>query len=143
MGRRRLEVHAFDDARRFGAALARATGAPLRAVRVHRFPDGERRVRVVLPSLPAPRIPQRAVIVDDIASSGATLAATARALRRAGAVHVWVVVVHALFAAGALERIERAGVTRAVSCDTVMHPSNAIRVAPLVARALARRVGED
>lgn len=43
----------------------------------------------------------------------------------------------------ALARIERAGVTRVVSCDTVVHPSNAIRVEPLVARALMRRSGED
>jgi ribose-phosphate pyrophosphokinase len=103
---------------------------------------GDARVRVELPRLPARRLPRSAVIVDDVAASGATLAATARALRRAGAERVWVVVVHALFAAGALARIERAGVTRVVSCDTVAHRSNAIRVAPLVARALAGPTGE-
>ena len=108
----------------------------------HKQRLGDARVRVELPPLPAQRGPQHAVIVDDIASSGATLAATARALRRAGVARVGVVVVHALFARGALARIERAGVTRVVSCDTVVHRSNAIRVAPLVARALAGRAGE-
>ncbi len=121
-------------------AIARAARVPWSVAAKRRL--GDARVRVELPALPGRRAPQAAVIVDDIAASGATLAATARALRRAGAARVWVVVVHALFAKGALARIERAGVTRIVSCDTVVHPSNAIRVAPLVARALIGRPGE-
>lgn len=98
---------------------------------------GARRVRLALPPLPDGS--RRAVLLDDIASSGATLAATARALRRAGFSAVDVVVVHALCTAGALERIRRAGVRRIVSCDTVPHPSNAIDVAPLLAAALGGR----
>lgn len=121
-------------------AIARAARVPWLVAAKRRF--GDARVHVQLPALPAGRIARTAVIVDDIASSGATLAAAARALRRAGVAHVWVVVVHALFAAGAIARIERAGVTRIVSCDTVVHPSNGIHVAPLVARALAGRMGE-
>jgi ribose-phosphate pyrophosphokinase len=86
-----------------------------------------------------PRLPNgcRAVIVDDIASSGATIAATARAARRAGAAVVDAVVVHAIFAAGAERRIQAAGVRRLASCDTIPHATNAITVAPLLAAALA------
>jgi ribose-phosphate pyrophosphokinase len=85
-----------------------------------------------------PRLPRgcRAVIVDDIASSGATIAATARAARRAGAAVVDAAVVHAIFARGAGRRIRSAGVRRLVSCDTIPHPSNAISVAPLIAAAM-------
>ncbi len=122
-------------------AIARAAGAPWLVATKRRL--GDARVRVELPPLPSRSERQSAVIVDDIAASGATLAATARALRRVGAQRVWVIVVHALFAAGALARIERAGATRVVSCDTVVHRSNAIRVAPLVARALGGRELED
>ena len=121
-------------------ALARAAGREWVVARKLRL--GDARVRVELPPMPSRPAARHAVIVDDIASSGATLAATARALRRAGVERVQVVVVHALFAAGARRRIERAGVARIVSCDTVVHASNAIRVAPLVARALMRRAGE-
>ncbi|MCU0668415.1 MAG: ribose-phosphate diphosphokinase [Myxococcota bacterium] len=121
-------------------AIARAARVPWRVAAKRRL--GDARVQVEVPPLPGLRAPRHAVIVDDIAASGATIAATARALRRAGVLRVSVVVVHALFARGALARIGRAGVTRVVSCDTVVHPSNAIRVAPLVARALAGSSGE-
>lgn len=95
---------------------------------------GPRRVRLALPALPPAR---RAVLVDDIASSGATLAAAVRALRRAGIARVDVAVVHALFARGALARIRRAGARRVVSCDTIPHPTNAITVVPLLAAGVA------
>jgi ribose-phosphate pyrophosphokinase len=95
---------------------------------------GDRRVRVRLPELP--RGTRRALLVDDVASSGATLAAAARTLRRAGARSVAAVVVHALFAPGAEGRLRRAGVSRVVSTDTVAHPTNGIGAAPLLAAAL-------
>lgn len=113
-------------------ALARLTGLPWIVGRKERL--GDRRVRVRLPPLP-PGV-RRALLLDDVASSGATLAAAARALRRAGAARIDALVVHAIFAPGALRRIRAAGVARLVSTDTVAHPSNAIGVAPLLAAAL-------
>jgi len=95
---------------------------------------GDRSVRIRFPTVPPAR---RAVLLDDIASSGTTLAAGARALRRAGVDAVEAVVVHAIFAPGALGRVRAAGVTRIASCDTIPHPTNAIRTAALVAQALA------
>jgi ribose-phosphate pyrophosphokinase len=94
---------------------------------------GDRDVRINFGKLPAAR---RAIVVDDIASSGATMAAAIRALRTRGIERVEAVVVHAIFAPGALAIIRRAGATRVVSCDTVAHPTNAIRVAGLFAAAL-------
>lgn len=98
----------------------------------------DRRVRVELPSLPRCR---RAVIVDDIASSGATLAATARTLRKCGIARVEAVVVHAIFAPGAAERLARAGIARTVTCNSVPHPSNRIDVTAAMAAALRSRHG--
>ena len=113
-------------------ALARRVAMPwIVGAKVRR---GDRRVEVRLPALPAVR---RAVLIDDIASSGATLAATARALHRAGIGRIDAIVVHALIQPAALARLQRAGVRRLLSCDTVPHPSNAISVAPLLAAALA------
>jgi ribose-phosphate pyrophosphokinase len=113
------------------AALGRLTGLAT-AIGIKRR-SGDREVRVELPDVGNYA---RAVIVDDIASSGATIAATARALKRKGIRHVTAIVVHAIFAPGALTRIRRAGVGTIVSCDTVQHRTNRISVAPVIANAL-------
>jgi ribose-phosphate pyrophosphokinase len=113
-------------------AIARAARA--RCVIARKQRRGDREVAVRVPPVPAGI---RAVIVDDIASSGATIAATARALRRAGAGVVDAVVVHAIFAPGARRRMREAGVRRVVSCDTIPHPTNAIPLAALLAQAIA------
>ena len=114
-------------------AIARAAG--VRGVVARKARHGDRAVTVEIPAVARGA---RAVIVDDIASSGATIAATARALRAAGAASVDAAVSHAVFAPGAAARIRAAGVRRLVSCDTIPHPTNAISVAPLVAAALPR-----
>ncbi len=114
-------------------AIARAAG--VRGVVARKERHGDRAVAVQVPPIPAGT---RAVVVDDVASSGATIAATARALRRAGARTVDALVTHAIFAPGAVARIRRAGVRRLVSCDTVPHRTNAIGVAALVAAVLPR-----
>lgn len=117
------------------APLARACGLPLAVGEKRR--TGDARVNIAFPELPERGI-ARAVVVDDIASSGATLASAARALRRAGIPTVDALVVHALFAPGALERIRRAGVRRIVSTDSIPHATNALSLAPLLARTLSR-----
>jgi ribose-phosphate pyrophosphokinase len=94
---------------------------------------GDQRVRMQFPSPPTC---SRAVIVDDIASSGGTLAVAARTLHRAGVPTVDAAVVHAIFAAGALGRIRTAGIRKIVSCDTIPHPTNAIRALPLLVSAI-------
>ncbi len=95
---------------------------------------GDRKVRVEFGEVRAHR---RAIIVDDIASSGATLAATAQALRARGIRAIDAVVVHAIFAAGARAVIRNAGIRKLVSCDTIAHRTNAISVAPILAEALS------
>jgi ribose-phosphate pyrophosphokinase len=77
------------------------------------------------------------VLVDDICSTGATLAAAAERMRAMGAAKVDVFVVHALFEAGAEARLKAAGVGVVASSDAVAHPSNALSLAPLLAQALA------
>jgi ribose-phosphate pyrophosphokinase len=117
-------------------AIAAAARLPWTVGRKERL--GDRAVRVRFAALPACR---RAVLVDDVAASGATLADAARALRRAGVRTVDAAVVHAIFASGAIGRIRAAGIRRLVSCDTVPHPTNAVRTAPLIAAALGTGEG--
>ena len=95
---------------------------------------GDRDVQIALPEL---TVDGRAVVLlDDVASSGHTLAGAARLLLSAGAASVDVAVTHALFAGDALRVIEDAGVGRVWSTDCIAHPSNAVSMAPLIASTL-------
>ncbi len=95
---------------------------------------GDRQVEITLPDV---AVTGRAVVLlDDIASSGHTLAQTARLLLRSGARSVDVAVTHALFSGDALQVVREAGVGQIWSTDSVTHESNSVSIAPLVAAAL-------
>jgi ribose-phosphate pyrophosphokinase len=76
------------------------------------------------------------VLIDDVASSGHTLARAAQLLRAAGAASVDVAITHALFVPGAEELLRSAGVGAIWSTDCIAHPSNAVSIVPAVAVAL-------
>jgi ribose-phosphate pyrophosphokinase len=97
--------------------------------------EGDRTVRLAAPDLGAVR-GRRVVLVDDICSSGATLMGAARQLLAAGAASVEAAVVHALYGDDAASALAEAGISRVISTDSVIHPSNQVRLAPLLAAAL-------
>lgn len=76
------------------------------------------------------------VLVDDIISSGQTMAETARVLIGAGFAKPVCICVHALFATGAEHTLRAAGVSRVVTCNTVRHATNRIDVIPQLVEAL-------
>jgi len=94
---------------------------------------GDRDVEVTLPSISVYGRP--VILLDDIASSGHTLARTTELLLQAGAQSVDVMVTHALFMGSALEMVKRAGVSEVWSTDCIDHPSNAISMLPAIAQA--------
>lgn len=59
------------------------------------------------------------VIVDDIISTGGTVRAAAEVAKKQGAKAVLAVCVHGLFAGGAIEKLQKAGVDTIVSTNTV------------------------
>lgn len=100
----------------------------------HKIRHGDRDVQIALPDI---RVQGRCVVLlDDVASSGHTLAGAARLLLSAGAASVDVAVTHALFAHDAMQVIKDAGIGRVWSTDCVAHPSNAVSMAPAIADAL-------
>lgn len=114
-------------------AVARAADSPWLVGTKQR--RGDRRVAIEFLDFEAVT---HAVLVDDIASSGVTLAVAARELQRRGVRRIDAVVVHAIFAPAAKQRIHRAGVRRVISCNSIAHESNGIDCAAYFAAALRR-----
>jgi ribose-phosphate pyrophosphokinase len=100
----------------------------------HKVRHGDRHVEVQLPDLSVQG--RTVVLMDDVASSGHTLAQAAQALLAAGAASVDVAVTHALFAEGALALVKAAGVGEIWSTDCIPHASNAVSMVPALAQAL-------
>jgi ribose-phosphate pyrophosphokinase len=107
--------------------LSAAVAAKIRA--------GDREVAITLP--PGLDVSQRSVIiVDDMITSGTTIATLARVLRDRGAASVEAYATHALFDDGAAKALSAAGVRRVVSCDGIPHPSNDMPLAGLIIEGL-------
>ncbi|MDJ0788749.1 MAG: ribose-phosphate diphosphokinase [Myxococcota bacterium] len=113
---------------------AAAAAADLPFLVCRKWRRGDREVVVEVP--PARAGARRALLVDDIASSGATLRAAAQGLRERGFDSVEAVVTHALFDAGTERRLRESGIDALLSTDTLPHATNAISTAPLLAAAV-------
>jgi len=96
---------------------------------------GDRSVDIDVPDLSVWR-DRTPVLVDDIASSGRTLAVAAHKLAEQGMRKPECVVVHALFAEDAWSQLTPL-FARITSTDAVPHPSNRIGLASLIAGALS------
>jgi ribose-phosphate pyrophosphokinase len=118
------------ESRQWAESVAQALGVPWTVLAKNRA--GDRDVSVSLPD-PAILRGRSPVIVDDIASSGHTLAAAARALRDLGSSPVTCIVVHALLNDSDQAALHASGVERLVSTNTAAHGTNAIDVIPLLA----------
>ncbi len=68
------------------------------------------------------------VILDDIISTGRTMIETMDTLREAAMVAPFCIGVHGVFVDGAYEELLRSGAQRIVTCDTILHASNAIEI---------------
>jgi ribose-phosphate pyrophosphokinase len=78
------------------------------------------------------------VIVDDIISTGGTLAAAARMLRAAGARGVQAIGVHGVFVGGALDLLRTSGIREIACSDTIESGTSRFSAAAAIASALSR-----
>ena len=76
------------------------------------------------------------VVVDDIVATGSTMSESIAVLRDRDAASVSVATVHPLFAANAVTKLRRAGVSRIIGTDTLERPQSVVSVAPAVAAHL-------
>lgn len=121
------------------ADVARCVDAPY--VVMTKLRRGDRDVQVTLPE-GAQAHGRTPVLLDDIVSSGHTMAEAGRVLRAAGWGEPLAIAVHALVDDAGLDLLHRSGIRRLVSCDSVPHPSNGIALAPLLAQGIRAMLEE-
>ena len=97
---------------------------------------GDRDVELALPDVMLTG--RQVVLLDDVVSTGHSVARAAQLLLAAGAVSVDVAVTHALCTGDALQVMQAAGIGEVWSTDCVAHPSNAVNMASALAAALIR-----
>lgn len=97
---------------------------------------GDRVVEIALPDIPVSG--RQVVLLDDVVSTGHTLAQATRQLLAAGAASVDVAITHALFVGDAWQMILNAGVREVWSTDCIKHASNAISMSVPIGEALTR-----
>ncbi len=121
-----------EEAAQWVAQAAARHGNPSAVCRKVRH--GDKSVEIALP--PVQWSGQQVVILDDVASTGHTVAQATRLLLAAGVASVDVAVTHALFAGDAIEVMRQAGVGEVWSTDCIPHSSNVAAIAPVLAKAL-------
>jgi ribose-phosphate pyrophosphokinase len=102
----------------------------------HKVRHGDFSVEIELPNISLQG--RHVVILDDVASSGRTIAGAAKLILGAGASSVDVAVTHALFSGDAREVIQNAGVRNIWSTDCIKDTSNVVSIASEIANALKR-----
>ena len=118
-------------------AVAERTGLPFAVM--SKIRRGDRDVEIAFDD-DAPLAGRRVYLIDDLVSSGATLAASAKILKARGTGRVEALAVHALADNDAMEALKASGVERLRSLDTIPHGTNAAHAAPLLADALRSEV---
>jgi len=117
-------------------SIAEVCGAPYDVFKKTRL--GDRNVQIDVPDLPATGA-HTPVIVDDIISSGATLATLVRSLQESGRPRPVCCAVHGIFAEDSYEQLIAAGAARIVTTNALPHKTNAIDISGVLADA-ARRI---
>ncbi|MBV8468218.1 MAG: ribose-phosphate pyrophosphokinase [Burkholderiales bacterium] len=114
-------------------ATAKLIDAPSCVLQKTRRGDAD--VSVSIPDIAAYRC-HTPVLLDDIISTGRTMAAAVRQLVGAGGPAPVCIGVHAIFADDAYRMLCASGGGATVTCNTIVHVSNEIDVMPLVAAAI-------
>jgi len=128
-----LVIGPDEESAQWAGAAARAGGLAWSVCLKER--RGDRDVSISAP--PVDVKGRHVVLVDDVASTGRTLAHAARMILQAGAARCDAAVTHPVFAADALAVMEAHGIGSVWSSDTIPHFTNAVAVAPLIAAAFA------
>jgi ribose-phosphate pyrophosphokinase len=126
------------ESRQWTSTLAAMTGFAFQVAEKVRL--GDTQVTLKLPD--AGYCKQPVVIVDDMASTGRTLARAAELLKAKGAAEIYAVVTHALFCVDAERVIRAAGIEAIWSTDSIEHATSCILLDGLLADSVKAMLSE-
>lgn len=89
---------------------------------------------------PVPIKGKNVVIIDDIISTGHTIAEATKQAKKMGAKTVTAIGVHGLFVENALDKMKKAGVDKVITTNCIEHKSNRIDVTPLILKELQKEI---
>lgn len=115
--------------------IAKKIGVLATVLRKTRFSSRKVKVKMIKPIEIRNK---NVVIVDDIISTGHTVAEAAKQAKKKGAKTVSAICVHGLFVENAVNKLKKAGVTKIISTNTIEHKTNKIDVSPLLIEELRK-----
>jgi ribose-phosphate pyrophosphokinase len=78
-------------------------------------------------------------IIDDIISTGGTMAKSIDELKKQGANNIFVACTHGLFAGEAIKHLSSARCTEIISTDTIINEFSKVKIAPLISHLIASK----
>ncbi|MDP1747741.1 MAG: ribose-phosphate pyrophosphokinase [Bacteroidota bacterium] len=109
--------------------VAKNAGVPF--IVLQKIRHGDRDVEISVPQVEGYKN-YTPVLVDDIISTARTMIETVGLLKKVGMKPPVCIGVHAVFAGNAYEDLRRSGVSQVVTCNTVLHESNAIDIGEII-----------
>ena len=132
-GSKRLLLGPDSESAQWVGGIAQAAGLPWAVASKQR--RGDRSVVVTLPD-DIEFAGQTVILLDDMASTGRTLAAAAEQCRLSGASDIRVLVTHALFVNDSLAHLRQSPSSHIGSSDSIPTPTNVVSLAGLLAGTL-------
>lgn len=132
-GSKRVLMGPDSESAQWVGGIAQAAGLPWAVASKQR--RGDRSVVVTLPD-DIEFAGQTVILLDDMASTGRTLAAAAEQCRLRGASDIRVLVTHALFVNDSLAHLRQSPISHIGSSDSIPHSTNVVSLAGLLAAAL-------
>jgi ribose-phosphate pyrophosphokinase len=121
------------ESERWVSAVAKSSGLSFAVALKQRLGDRE----VVVETTPDFQArAQSVVLIDDVASTGTTLIEAVARLRTHGVEKIDVLVTHPLFVENAVDKLLHCGVSAIGSSDSIIHSTNVVYLAPILAETL-------
>ncbi|MFC1685657.1 ribose-phosphate diphosphokinase [Nanoarchaeota archaeon] len=109
------------------SAISKEIGFPFFVLRKERF--SSRKVKISMPKFNFKD--KKVVIIDDVVSTGYTIAETAKLLKKKGASSISLVCVHGIFVENALSKLKKAGVDKIFCTNTIQSKKSSIDASSL------------